>query len=317
MLLFEPFRIAADKESFDGIGKLFEAEAGVESVLPGYELFNETTLGYGSLEGCSVFPSEQLARGKFDATLNVEGYRFVKIVQWRPSDEVTGLASRAPVAPAVAATDEAALAIEDHARREAEEKDRREVEETARLNREVADFAARQVADNEASRRRADAERKAYEQERAEYDRAMELNRSQRAAADLLLREYDAAQRRHARCLTGDKQACADIAAGKPALADAGQLAGASTETDATRCVASPVVSPDPAFRGSTQAVVINGCEAPVDVRVCLMRTGGWNCAVAWNLAPQARWAHTSFESDGQVFWDARVSTSSRQLASP
>ena len=89
MLLFEPFRIAADKESFDGIGKLFEAEAGVESVLPGYELFNETTLGYGSLEGCSVFPSEQLARGKFDATLNVEGYRFVKIVQWRPSDRWT------------------------------------------------------------------------------------------------------------------------------------------------------------------------------------------------------------------------------------
>ena len=48
------------------------------------------------------------------------------------------------------------------------------------------------------------------------------------------------------------------------------------------------------------------------------MMTQALRCAdTSFSLEPQARWAHTSFESDGQVFWDARVSTSSRALARP
>lgn len=213
---------------------------------------------------------------------------------------------------------------EEKERREAEEKERREVEETARLNREVAEFAAKQVAENEASRRRAEEGRKAYEEELArlerendEYERAVERSRREREAANRAQQEYFAAQRRHAACVAGDRKACADIEAGKPAMEEASAAESASTDPDATRCVSSPVVSADRAFARSTQAVVVNGCEVPVDVRICLMRTGGWNCGVAWDLAPQARWTHTSFESDGQVFWDARVSTSSRPLARP
>lgn len=224
----------------------------------------------------------------------------------------------------LAEVEKARLAAEDRARREAEERDRREAAETARLNREAAEFAANQIAENEASRRKAEAERKAYEaelarveREKAQHELAMEQNRREREEANRRQQEYFAAQRRHALCIGGDRKACADIEAGKPALADASTEEEASTEEDATRCVSAPVVSADSTFRGSTQAVVVNGCEAPVDVRVCLMRTGGWNCGTTWNLAPQARWAHTSFESDGQVFWDARVSTSSRALAKP
>lgn len=213
---------------------------------------------------------------------------------------------------------------EERKRREAEEKERREIEETARLNREAAEFAARQVAENEASRRRAEEARKAYEEELArlerendEYERAVERSRREREAANRAQQEYFAAQRRHAACIAGDRKACADIEAGKPAMEEASAGESVSIDPDATRCVSPPVVSADPAFSRSTQAVVVNGCEVPVDVRICLMRSGGWNCGVAWNLAPQARWTHTSFESDGQVFWDARVSTSSRPLARP
>lgn len=213
---------------------------------------------------------------------------------------------------------------DQEARFAAQERDRREAEETARLNREAAEFAASQVAENEAARRKAEAERKAYEaelarveQEKSRHELAMEQHRREREEANRRQQEYFAAQRRHALCIGGDRKACADIEAGKPALADASTNEEASTEQDATRCVSAPVVSADPTFRGSTQAVVVNGCDAPVDVRVCLMRTGGWNCGTTWNLAPQGRWAHTSFESDGQVFWDARVSTASRALARP
>lgn len=217
---------------------------------------------------------------------------------------------------------EAARVREEEAKREQE---RLEAEETARLNREAADFAAKQVAENEASRRKEEAERKAYEEalakaerEKAEYERAMEQNRREREEANRRQQEYFAAQRRHALCVGGDRKACADIEAGKPAmgeqLADAGE---ASTDTDARRCVSSPVVGVDSTFRGSTRAAVTNGCDTAVDVRICLLRTGGWNCGVVWGLAPQESWSHTSFETDGQVFWDARVARSARPLGTP
>lgn len=232
------------------------------------------------------------------------------------------VAVKKPQEPAVGPT-EAELA---RMQREAAERERERlaVEETARLNREMADFAAQQAAKNIAARERAAADRKAYEQqlaqvdrERAAYDASMEQHRRELEQANRRQQEYFAAQRRHTLCLNGDRQACADIESGRPVLAVTDMPATPSTDTDATRCVTPPVVSPDSSFRNSTQAVVINGCDTPVDVRLCLMRTGGWNCAVGWNIAPQAQWRHTSFESNGETFWDARVSTSSRELASP
>lgn len=334
-LLFEPFPISAEMDSFPAIRERFEEEVGVASVLPGYEPFRDVTIGSANVNTCEVFASKEEALDGFARQRAARGVRFTEVVQWAPADEVTGLAASAPATtpatddrageagetPALA---DAAAEGANAAAREAEELARREVEETARLNREAAEFAARQVAENEAARRKGEADRKAYEaslarveREREAYEQAMEQNRREREEAQRQLLEYNAARQRHQLCVAGDRRACADIEAGRPALAAAGKPQEASTEQDATRCVSSPVVSPDPAFKGSTQAVVVNGCETAVDVRVCLLRTGGWNCAVTWGLEPQARWAHTSFESDGQVFWDARVSTSSRALARP
>jgi hypothetical protein len=48
-----------------------------------------------------------------------------------------------------------------------------------------------------------------------------------------------------------------------------------------------------------------------------MTETKGWNCGVTWGLNPQASWSHSSFQATGQVFVDARVSGSSRQLNSP
>jgi hypothetical protein len=62
---------------------------------------------------------------------------------------------------------------------------------------------------------------------------------------------------------------------------------------------------------------VVNACPTAVDVRICLLREGGWNCGVQWGLKPQDKWAWWSFKASGEVFWDARVSGSDRPLASP
>src|SRR5690348_8732338 len=93
-LLFEPFRIAGDSDSFPSIRERFEDEVGVASVLPGYEPFTDTTIGYSNVDGCAVFPSEDEARARFDERRNARGYRFTQTVEWKPADNVTGLARR-------------------------------------------------------------------------------------------------------------------------------------------------------------------------------------------------------------------------------
>lgn len=185
----------------------------------------------------------------------------------------------------------------------------------------VADYAAKVAARNsEIARQNAklEADRKQAAQVQAEFERKKAAHELELAEADRRQQEFLAAQRHHASCVGGDRQACADIAAGKPVLsktlADAGK---ASTDTDATTCVSGPVVGPNPAFKGSLAATVVNGCATAVDVRICLMREGGWNCGVTWGLKPQDRWSHSSFKSSGEIFWDARVSGSNRPLNSP
>jgi hypothetical protein len=170
---------------------------------------------------------------------------------------------------------------------------------------------ARQKAKLEADRQQAAQVQAQFEREKAEHEREV-------AEANSRLYEYQAAQRRYASCVSGDRQACADIAAGKPALAatvaDAGK---ASTDTDATRCVSSPVVGPSGVWKDATAATVVNGCPTAVDVRICLLREGGWNCGVNWGLQPQDKWVWWSFKATGEIFWDARVAGSSKALASP
>jgi hypothetical protein len=91
----------------------------------------------------------------------------------------------------------------------------------------------------------------------------------------------------------------------------------ASTDEDANRCVTTAETKLNATFKGNTAASVINGCGQPVDVRICLMTSKGWNCGVDYGVASQSTASHSSFNATGQVFVDARVSSSSRALASP
>jgi hypothetical protein len=185
----------------------------------------------------------------------------------------------------------------------------------------VADYEAKVAArDAEIARQKAklEADRQQAAQVQAEFQRKKAEHEREVAEANSRQQEYLAAQRRHASCLGGDRHACADISAGKPALAttlaDAGK---ASTDTDATRCVSRPVVGPSSAWKDATAATVVNGCPTAVDVRICLLRDGGWNCGVNWGLRPQEKWVWWSFKATGEIFWDARVAGSSKRLASP
>ena len=132
-------------------------------------------------------------------------------------------------------------------------------------------------------------------------------------------REYEAAEARHRKCVSGDQQACADIKAGKPALeqevADAGEAK--TSDDEARTCVTEPVVSASETWKNAMEAVVFNGCKTAVDVRVCLLRTGGWNCGMTLGLKPQDRWTWWSYETKGQIFWDARIAGSNEVLGSP
>jgi hypothetical protein len=216
-------------------------------------------------------------------------------------------------------------------RRQAEEaeaarkaaREQREAEFQAKLaehDAAVADYE-RKVAEREAEiarqKQQQAAAADAAAREIASYRSKMEEHRIEMAEADQRQRDYEAAQKRYSLCVTGNGAACSAIAAGTPAadkVADAGK---ASTDTDATRCVSSPVVGPSETWKDATAATVINGCPTAVDVRICLLREGGWNCGVQWGLKPQDKWAWWSFKSSGEVFWDARVAGSDRPLASP
>jgi hypothetical protein len=91
----------------------------------------------------------------------------------------------------------------------------------------------------------------------------------------------------------------------------------ASTDEDANRCVTTAETQLNATFKGNTAASIVNGCGKPVDVRICLMTTHGWNCGVQWGVGSQAKASHSSFDATGPVFVDARVSGVSRSLASP
>jgi hypothetical protein len=202
-------------------------------------------------------------------------------------------------------------------------REQREAEFQAKLaehDAQVADYE-RKVAEREAEiarqKEQQAAAADAAAREIAAYRSKMEEHRAEVAEADRRQQAYEAERRRYNLCVTGNGAACSAITAGAPAaekIADAGK---ASTDTDATRCVSSPVVGASATWKDAIAATVTNGCPTPVDVRICLFREGGWNCGVQWGLKPQEKWSWSSFKSDGQVFWDARVAGSSKVLASP
>jgi hypothetical protein len=146
--------------------------------------------------------------------------------------------------------------------------------------------------------RRAEAQAQALrEQQQRQAERDQEIAAQRQREAD----EAAAAQRERER-----------IAAEKAAQA-------ASTDTDANRCVSSAETRENDTFEGNTSASIINGCGQPVDVRICLMTdtSRGWNCGVVYGVGSQSKGSFSSFHATGQVFVDARLSSSSKPLAQP
>jgi hypothetical protein len=187
-----------------------------------------------------------------------------------------------------------------------------------------------------AAEREAEFQRKHEEYERGvaernrqveEYDRAKEAmarkQAEQKAAVDQAAAEY--AQRMEAHSAEAERYESEREAAAAKLRADFDARHGlgqskkeeASTDTDANRCVTTAETQLNATFKGNTAASVVNGRGQPVDLRICLMSTKGWNCGVTWGLASQAKWSYSSFNATGQVFVDARVSGSSKPLASP
>jgi hypothetical protein len=195
-------------------------------------------------------------------------------------------------------------------------REQREAEFQAKMAEHEAGVAEynRKVAEREAEIARQNAQQSAAKEAAA---RELEAYRLKAAAAERLQKAYDAAQRRYTSCVAGNAQACADIAAGKPVATEVADDGKASTDTDATRCISSPVVGQSSTWKDAIAATVVNGCPTAVDIRICLLRDGGWNCGVNWGLKPQESWSWSSFKSNGELFWDARVSGSNRPLGSP
>ena len=163
--------------------------------------------------------------------------------------------------------------------------------EKAAQEQQVADFQAAQ---------RAIAERKAA-QAAAAQAAADAFKREQEAHAALVRQHQDEVLRHQA--LVAQQQA---QSAGK-----------ASTDTDANQCVTSPETKLDDTFKGNTSASVVNGCGKPVDVRICLMTSNGWNCGDRTNVQGQAVATFSSFNATGRVFVDAKVSGCGKTLARP
>jgi hypothetical protein len=202
---------------------------------------------------------------------------------WRPAMRDVASGDSAAPDPAVAGTQEATSDDAADAGTQAEAQDGSDADDNA-------------VAQEQA--RRAEAQAQAQREQQAR-----DAQREQELAAQRQ-READAA--------AAEQREKARIAAEKASQA-------ASTDTDANRCISSAETRANDTFEGNTSASVVNGCGEPVDVRICLMTdtSRGWNCGVVYGVAPQAKGSFSSFHASGQVFVDARLSSSKKPLAQP
>jgi hypothetical protein len=174
---------------------------------------------------------------------------------------------------------------------------------TARIQAQQADVLARQRA-------QADALAEADRQRQMELVRQAN-QRQQEEAARL------AAQRQQYEQQRADAQAAERARQQQRGAQDPIAAGGASTDTDANRCVTQSEVRLDDTFKGNTAAYVVNGCGKPVDVKICLMTDSGWQCGAKTGLASQASWSHSAFRATGAVFVDAKTTGSGRRLSSP
>jgi hypothetical protein len=182
---------------------------------------------------------------------------------------------------------------------------------TQRLNETTARVQAQQAEVLARQRAQADALAAAESQRQVELIR--QANQRQEEEAARL-----AAQRQQYEQQRADAQAAERARLERQRSAQAPATAGgASTDTDANRCVTQAEVRENDTTKGNTAAYVVNGCGTPVDVKVCLMTDSGWKCGMSWGLASQASWSYSAFRATGAVFVDAKTAGSSKQLASP
>ncbi len=232
--------------------------------------------------------------------------------QTKPTQKPEKEIAKAPATPPVTSEYGVPQSAEKKAKYEAE---------LAAYNRKLA----QQAAAEKAKRDQLEANKRNAQAAQNEYAAKQEAHRRELALAALRRQQYEAELFRNQRCRQGDRQACDDIAAGRPALAantaiDVGKAASAgkpkTSDDDARSCVSTPVVAPT-STKGQIAARVTNTCKSPVDVRICLMRAGGWNCGATWGLRPQEGWSHSSFQANGEIEWDARMTGESRPLGGP
>lgn len=84
-----------------------------------------------------------------------------------------------------------------------------------------------------------------------------------------------------------------------------------------TYCMSDATIQQDATFKGNTAVRVRNDCSVPVDVRICLSTSRGWNCGVAWGVDPGETRSHSSFNYDGEWFVSAKDAGSDTRLESP
>lgn len=285
-------------------------------------LRREWKMTEGNLSDCSMSTTRSQANEFYGKYLRNSGAQVVQFVPLKTASQSTGTsnppAKSAPTAADPPAADSAEARLAAREKREAEFQAKLAAHEAtvAEYQRKVkareAEIA-RQQAEHAAAQEKARQAKQAYAEEMTMFERVLEEQRRRQ-------REYEAALALNNRCRDGDQAACAQIRAGGAGdagneLADAGEAQ--TSDDEARNCVSRPVVSASTTWKGATQAVVFNGCLKPVDVRICLLRTGGWNCGMTNGLGPQDRWTWWSYESKGEIFWDARITGTNRPLASP
>lgn len=290
----------------------FEDEGATASILPGYE----RRVFVGGIDHCEDFDSEQEAQVQAQTWLARDGYSIRRAVNWKPLKPIsqpqtpaTADKARAAASHASGKSEQAAVsndkpdkALSDH-QEEAEANAEAERLAGAKLNaaeaerqRLIAEEQARQKAEGERRKREHEERVAAAAAAKADWEKQVAASRAREADYQRQL----AAHSKQVACLKGERAACS-----------------ASTDTDANRCVTSASLKLDDTFKGNTSATVVNGCPVPVDVRICLMREGGWNCGVGWGISPQRSFGYSSFAATGQVFTDARTSGSNRPLSKP
>jgi hypothetical protein len=181
---------------------------------------------------------------------------------------------------------------------------------TQRLNDSTARIQAQQAEALARQRAQSDALAAAERQRQVELIR--QANQRQEEEAARLAAQRQQYEQQRADAAAAERARVQQRSAEQPATAG-----HASTDTDANRCVTQSEVRENDTFKGNTAAYVINGCGAPVDVKICLMTDSGWKCGVTLGLASQARWSYSAMRATGAVFVDAKTTGNNKRLASP